>query len=57
MSVLEIHKIMVSPQEEGGIKEEIYVDINIIISDSTLRQIMLPQLKTMSSHYKVMCGC
>ena len=32
-------------------------DNNIIISDSTLRNIFPPQLKNMTSWYKVICGC
>ena len=39
---------MVSPPEEGGIKETRYADNNIIISDSTLRNIISPQLNNMS---------
>ena len=31
-------------------------DDNIIISDSTLCSLFLPQLKQMSARYKVMCG-
>ena len=47
---------MVSPPEEGGIKEARDADNNIIISDSTLRPILPPQLKNMSARYKVLCG-
>ena len=35
---------MVSPPGEGGLKESIYAENNIIISDSTLRNILPPQL-------------
>ena len=48
---------MVSTQEEGGIKEAIDEDNNIIISDSTLRSIIPPQLKNMYAQYKLICGC
>ena len=47
---------MVSPPEKGGIKETWYADNNIIISDSTLRNIVSPQLNNMSARYKVVCG-
>ena len=57
VSVCELHNRMVSPPEEGGIKEAIYTDSNIIISDSTLRSIIPPQLKKVYEQYKVMCGC
>ena len=40
---------MVSPPEKGEPKEAIYADNNIIISDSTLRNIIPPQLKKMTS--------
>ena len=48
---------MVIPPEEGGLKEVIDVDNNIISSDSTLNNISPPQLKKMTSQYKVMWGC
>ena len=57
LSVWELHNSMVNPQEECGIKEAIYADNNIIISDSILQPIIPPQHKKMSAWYKVMCGC
>ena len=45
VSVREIHNGILSPQEKGVIKEERYVDNNIIIIDSTLQSILPPQLK------------
>ena len=48
---------MLIPTEEGGIKKSIYPDNNIIIIDSTLRHTFPPQLKNMTSRYKVMCFC
>ena len=48
---------MVSPPEEGGTQEARDADNNIIISDLTLCNILPPQLKNMTSRYKVMCGC
>ena len=48
---------MVIPPEEGGLKQAIDADNNIIISDSTLRSILPPQLKKMYAQYKFMCGC
>ena len=57
VSVRELHNITVSPLEEGGLKESRDADNYIIISDSTSRDILPPQLKNMSSRYKVMCGC
>ena len=48
---------MASPPEEGGLEEATYSDNNIIIRNSTLRNIIPTQLRNMSAHYKVMCGC
>ena len=56
-SIREINNSMVSPPEEGGIKEARDVDYHIIISDSTLCKILPPQIKKMTSRYKVICSC
>ena len=48
---------MASPPEEGGLKDARAADNNIVISDSTLRKILPPQLNKMTYQYKVMCGC
>ena len=45
VSVREIHNSLVSATMYGGLKESRYEDYNIIISDSILRSILLPQLK------------
>ena len=54
---IELHSSMVGLPEEGRINESRDADNNIIISDSTLRNILPSQLKKMTSRYKVMCGC
>ena len=41
----------------GGLKDARDEDGKIIISDSTLRSLLPPQLKKMSARYKIMCGC
>ena len=48
---------MVSSTEEDGIKEVRDADNNIIIINSTLRNILPPQLKNMDYQYNNMCGC
>ena len=48
---------MVSTPKEGCIKEAREGHNNIIIIDSELHTIIIPQLKKMFAHYKVMCGC
>ena len=57
MSVQEPHNIMVIPPEEGELNEARKSDNNIIISDYTLRTILLTQPKKIHARYKVMCGC
>ena len=49
--------IMVGPPGEGVLKEAIYKENNIIIGYSALKNILPPQLKTISERYKVTCGC
>ena len=57
MSVRELHNILVSDTNDGGLKDARDEDNNIIISDYTLRSLLPPQLKQMSASYKVMCSC
>ena len=57
MFVRELHDRLVSLTNDGGIKYTRYEYAKIIISDSTLRSLLPPQLKQMSERYKVMCGC
>ena len=56
VSVRELHNSLVSDPNDGGIKDATDEDDNIIISYSTLRSLLPPQLKQMSARYKVMCG-
>ena len=51
--VRELHNSIVVTPGEGALKEARDADNNIIISDSTLRNILPPQLKKMTSQYKV----
>ena len=57
VSVRELHNSLVSDPNDGGIKDAREEVNNTIISDSTLRSLLSPQLKTFSPRYKVMCGC
>ena len=57
MSVRELHNSLVSDPNDGGLKDARDEDGKIIISDSTLRSLLPPQLKQISARYKVMCGC
>ena len=57
VSVRELNNIFVSDPNDVGLKDASYEDDNIIISDSTLRSLLPPQLKQTSALYEVMCGC
>ena len=57
VSVIELHNILVSDTNDGGLKYFRYEYDNIIISDSSLRSLLPHQLKQMSARYRVMCGC
>ena len=57
VSVRELHNNIVSATKYGGLKEAIYEDNNILISDSTLCSLLPPQFKNILSIYKVMCCC
>ena len=56
-SVKELHNRLVSDPNDDGLKYARYEDGKSIISDSTLSSLLPPQLKQMSTQYKVMCGC
>ena len=49
VSVRELHNILVSDPNDGGLKDARDEDGKIIISDSTLRALLPPQLKQMSA--------
>ena len=55
VSAREIPNSKVSSQEEDGLNDAKNAYNNIIISASTLRNILPSQLKNTTSQYKVMC--
>ena len=55
--IRELFNIMVSSTEQVGLEEASDEDNIIIIIDSTLQNIIPPQLKNMTPRYKVMCVC
>ena len=57
VSVRELHNILASDPNDGGLKDARDEYGKIIISDSTLRSLLPPQLKQMPARYKIMCGC
>ena len=54
VSVRELHNSLVRDPNDGGLKDARDEDGKIIISDSTLRSLLPPQLKQMSARYKIM---
>ena len=56
VSVRELHNILESDPNNGGLKDAREKDDNIIISDSTLHSLLPFQLKQISARYKVVCG-
>ena len=57
VSIRELHNILVSDPNDGGLKYAMDEDDNIIISDYTFLSLLPPQLKQMSAQYKIMCCC
>ena len=55
--VRELHNILVSDPNDGGLKDAREEDGKIIISDSTLSSMLPPHLKQTSAGYRVMCCC
>ena len=45
-SVRELHNSLVSDPNDGGLKNSMYEDDNIIVSDSTLHSLFSPQMIT-----------
>ena len=56
LSVRELHNSFVSDPNDDGLKDARDEDGNIIISDSTLRSLLPPQLKQISARYQVICN-
>ena len=56
VSVRELNNSLVSDPNDNGLKYARDEDDNIIISNSTLRSLLPPQLKQISVQYKFMCG-
>ena len=57
VSVQEPHNSLVGDSVDGVLKESIYAENNIFISDYTLSSLLPPQFKIYISRYKVMYGC
>ena len=57
MYARELHNILISNPNHGGLKYARDEDDKIIINDSNLCSLLPHQLKQMSARYNIMCGC
>ena len=57
MSIIELHNSLVIDTNDGVLKYSRDEYGKIVISDSTLRLLLSPQLKQISARYKIMYGC
>ena len=55
--VHELHNDMIKPVSEGGFSLARNPEGKVIISDTSLRKHLPPQLRRMSDRHKQMCGC
>ena len=55
--VRELHNILVSDTNDGGLNDDRDEYSNTIISDSTFSSLLIPRIKQISEPYKVMGGC
>ena len=55
--IRELHNDMIKSPDDGGLPEAFDANGNVIISDTTLRKLMPPQIKKMSHRHMIMCGC
>ena len=47
---------MIKPPHLGGLYEYKESDVNVIISDSKLRELLTPQVKILSKQRRCLCG-
>ena len=56
--MLQLHNEIITSPDDGGLLGAIHTDTNdVIISDTIIRSLEPPQLRTMTYHHKMMCGC
>ena len=54
----QLHNELIASPDDGGLLGARHADTNdVIISDTMLRYLSLPQLRPMTDHHKMMCGC
>ena len=57
-SMWQLHNELIASPDDGGLLGARHADTNdVIISDTMLRSLAPPQLRTMIDNHKMMCGC
>ena len=57
-SMQHLHNELINLTDNGGLLGDRHTDTNdFIISDTMLRSLSTPQLRPMTDHQKMMCGC
>ena len=57
-SIQQLHNELIASPDDGGLLGSRHADIyDVIISDTTIRFLAPPQLRPMTYHHKMMCGC
>ena len=53
-----LHNELIASPDDGGLLGSRHENTNyVIISDIILRSLEYPQLRSMTDHHKMMCGC
>ena len=54
----QLHNEIIASPDDESLLESRHADTNyVIISDTMLRSLVPPQLRPMTDHHKMMCGC
>ena len=54
----QLHNKLITPLADGGLLGSIRADINyVIVSDTMIRSLAPPQIRPLTDHQKMMCGC
>ena len=57
-SMRQLHNELIVSPDDGGLLGSIHANTNyVIISDTLLHSLALPQLRPMTDNRKMMCGC
>ena len=54
----QFHNELIAAPDDGGLLGSIHANTNyVIISDTMIRSLELPQLRPVTDNHKMMCGC